>query len=159
MQKLSKATKLALKNFGFFDSLRAEELQKLVAESRILDCTKGETLVTQGDLLSQIYFILSGSLIGKRLSELNPGAEAVLTPFKFGDVIGQEILFSNVPYPISIIASSNSTLLVIKRETLAEVAHNNSQLMVALMKRMATQLAAHETNIYKLIESSFDTKH
>lgn len=159
MQSRSKATKLTIKNFDLFDSVTEEELQKLIEASEVQDCETSEVLVAQGDLLPDVYFILSGGLNGKRVSELDPTTETVLHFYEPGDVAGHEMLFNNVPYPISLIASADTTVMSIRRETLAEIAQNNSKLMMALLKRIAAQLNTLESNFYMLLDSDFNIKH
>jgi len=97
-----------LEGIAFFNRLNLEEKKFLAT----LDChrltfPKSRTLITQGQIESSLYILLSGEV--KVIREPHPGVTlAVLKP---GDVFGEVSFLEKKPRTTSVIALEESTVL------------------------------------------------
>ena len=84
-----------------------------VNESRIADCSKKETLLTEGESLSSLCIILKGSAQVMGISKHKP---VILNTLSSGRVFGMASLFGEKCGTTSIVAKENCTYAIISQE-------------------------------------------
>ena len=77
----------------------------------IRDFEKGETVIMEGDRLSQIGIVLSGTLEAKKVSAY--GDSVIISTLSEGDVVGEALCASGMESPVTVFASSPCRLAFI----------------------------------------------
>jgi len=98
-----------LRSCVFLQGLRDKILSDLAARAATLHVAAGETLVTQGDVGSDMYFIISGN------ARVHHG-EVVLADIGAGDVFGEMAVLDSEKRSASVTMQNDSVLLRIGRD-------------------------------------------
>ncbi len=93
----------------------------------------GETIIQQGDMADQVYTLLEGS------------AEAYCDGVKVGEVNTNEIfgalaVFTRQPRMASIVATSDSTLLAVRKAEFIDLIEQQPQICLSLIEEMAVKI-------------------
>ena len=103
--------KTVLRNY--FASDNAGILRTLQSEADYVDLASGATLLRQGDVSDDVYFVLSGRL--HAFSETESGARKILSEIGRGESIGELALFTGEPRSATIVAVRDSLLIKVTR--------------------------------------------
>lgn len=131
---------ITLSIFDVFDGLSEIERTSVLTTSKLRECKSGEVIISQGDILSEVHFIISGTFIFKRRSEVDPCVEVVAKLCGVGDGMGDGTLFQDFPFKGTIEALGDAVVLSINKQVLSEIAEANSKVMKALYLRSAKKI-------------------
>lgn len=101
----------------------------------VVDVEPGETIVREGELGLEMYFVLRGRARvlrgGLEVEELGPG-----------DNFGELAILTNRPRSASVIADTAASLARLSREALDRVAEEEPRLALALLRRLVDRLGS-----------------
>jgi NTE family protein len=115
LQQREALLKTVLRNY--FASDNAGILRIIQSEAGYVDLASGSTLLCQGDVSDDVYFVLSGRL--RAFSETESGVRKILSEIGRGDTIGELALFTGEPRSATIVALTDAVLYEITREHVA----------------------------------------
>jgi CRP/FNR family transcriptional regulator, cyclic AMP receptor protein len=119
---------------AFYQQALAQEIR---AEFRplagFLNFATGETIINQGDMADKVYTLLEGS------------ADAVCDDIKVGEVHAGEIfgalaVFTRQPRMASVVATSECTVLAVRKEEFVDLIDHQPQICLGLIEEMAAKI-------------------
>ena len=119
---------------SFYEQALAQELRRPFQPSAgFLHYQAGETIIQQGDTADRVYTLLEGS------------ADALRDGVKVGEVHPQEIfgalaVFTRQPRMASVVATSDCTLLAVRKEEFIELIDHQPQVCLGLIEEMAAKI-------------------
>jgi CRP-like cAMP-binding protein len=119
---------------SWMEALNESERNRILNASETLTYNKGETIIKQGTLASQILFVEDG------IAKLNFQTGERDTTFSFatnGDFIGLMCSFVKKRLEFSAVAITNTTVRIIDREVFENLIENNGQFAVYVVKLMS----------------------
>lgn len=112
-------------------SLPVAVADRLLADARFWDVTRGETVFLQGDRAQVIHVVLDGWV---KLYRVSPnGNEAVVNVFTRGHSFGEAVAFRQQPYPVSAEAVSDCTLALISARSFISILEHEPELSLAVI--------------------------
>ncbi|MDP3452909.1 MAG: Crp/Fnr family transcriptional regulator [Bacteroidales bacterium] len=121
-------------NYGWMEHLNEKEKEEVLNGSALLTYNKGETIIKQGTLASQILFVEDG------IAKLNLESVGRDTTFSFatnGDFIGLMCSFVKKKLDFSAIAITQTTVRMIERDVFEKLIENNGKFAVYIVKHMS----------------------
>lgn len=119
---------------SWMEALNESERNRILNASETLFYNRGETIIKQGTLASQILFVEDG------IAKLNFQTGDRDTTFSFatnGDFIGLMCSFVKKRLEFSAVAITNTTVRIIDREVFENLIENNGQFAVYVVKLMS----------------------
>jgi len=127
-----------LQRFSLLSSLSSDDLAPLLPHLKERHYRKGQILFVEGELGSNVYFILSGQI---KLSKTLPdGEEQILDWCGPNDSIAEEVLLEPGPYPATAEAVQESTLLVLANKSMPEILKDHPAIALALIRTLTKRL-------------------
>lgn len=120
--------------YSWIESLSESERCRLLDASEILNYNRGETIIKQGTLASQIIFVEEG------IAKLNFQTGDRDTTFSFamnGDFIGLMCSFVKKRLEFSAVAITDTTVRIIDREVFENLIETNGNFAVYIVKLMS----------------------
>lgn len=135
-------------------SLLAEEiLQEILTSSAIKHYTAGDFIFREGEQSKQtLFYILKGE--ARALAKIS-GEESYTTIRKEGDFFGVTVLLSDESYPISMVASTDLTCLLISQETFQKAMSSSD----SFTDYFTQSLAARLKDLYRTFRSKEKSDH
>jgi len=115
-----------------FASDNAGILHAIEKDASYIDVASGETLLRQGDVSDDVYFVLSGRL--RAFSETASGAPKILSEIGRGETIGELALFTGEPRSASIVAVRDSLLVKVTRATIERAIMQNPEIEMSMTR-------------------------
>jgi len=131
-----------MKEIPLFDVFSKEEIEKYINEGsfQINTYKKDNIIHMDGDECTNIEVILSGNVVVDRIDY--SGNLFTITDFKMGGVLGANLLFSKRPYyPLTITASTETTMLKIEKDFLLDLLWTNRNFLKAYLEFSSTNTA------------------
>jgi CRP/FNR family transcriptional regulator, dissimilatory nitrate respiration regulator len=129
-------------NIGLFEGIKPEEIERLMScmNYRLLHAKKGSYAIREGDALSSIGIVLSGSVRVVRTA--GDGSRVVLASFGPSSVFAESLVCAGIPEsPVSVIAEEASDLLFMPYKRIispcAESCSFHTRLIANLMRMIA----------------------
>ena len=119
-----------LKRFSLFSSLSDEDLIPILPQFKTRKFRKGQILFMEGEIGSQVYFILEGQV--KLTKTLPNGDEQILDWCGPYDSVAEILLVEPGSYPATAEVLKDSTLLVFSNQGMLDILEKNPKLAVAL---------------------------
>ncbi len=141
-----------LRKFYLFTSLTDEELLPILPQFNIRKYRKGQIIFMEGEIGSQVYFILEGQI--KLSKSLPNGDEQILDWCSPYDSLAEILLVEAGSYPSTAETVKESTLLVLGNQGMAEILENNPSLAVALIRKLNMRLRMNQEFIRILTSRS-----
>ena len=115
-----------------FQYLDDEEINEIIAVSRILQSEKGELIIKEGNTSPYLYGVISGS-IGITIKD-NDDKNTFLTTLHEGDVFGEAAMFLNTKRTATA-TGNDAVLLQIERDNLRKFIkkHSNAGVKILLL--------------------------
>ena len=157
------ATIAVLKMLEVFRGFSAGEIETLASRMTWRALPAGHPLFREGDVGSEMYFVLSGRLVMTKSVAKN--ADKVITRMGPGDFFGEMNLFGALQRAATVQAETDTELLVLDRDTLTAVVEHNPQaglaFFTALVREFSQRLSAtddlvSEVTRWGLEASGFD---
>lgn len=102
-----------LASFFLFRELNFDQIEKIAAESRMIDFPKGETVFNRGDPALGLYILLDGQL---KLGLTSPqGIEKIISIITPGESFGEAILYLERQFPVYAKAIQDSQVLLVPK--------------------------------------------
>lgn len=127
----------ALGSVQLFRQLDRATMLDLAHNADLRDYASGERIVDEGDPAESFFVIVAGSVEVVKEKE---GARRVLTPLTAGDGFGELSIFDGKARSASVIATSDSTCLVIPRWEILHAIENSSDVARKLLAYLSTRL-------------------
>ncbi len=131
---MEKSTLTGKSNYSWMEHLTDSEREQIINESALLTYGKGEAIIKQGTLASQILFVEDG------IAKLNFDSGERDTTFSFatnGDFIGLMCSFVKKRLEFSAIAITPTTVRMIDREVFESLIETNGKFAVYIVKHMS----------------------
>ncbi|MDP3436463.1 MAG: Crp/Fnr family transcriptional regulator [Bacteroidales bacterium] len=131
---MEKSTLRGKSNYSWMEHLSDKERDRVMSESILLTYAKGEAIIKQGTLASQILFVEDG------IAKLNFDSGERDTTFSFatnGDFIGLMCSFVKKKLEFSAYAITRTTVRMIDREVFEYLIGNNGKFAVYIVKHMS----------------------
>src|SRR5688500_9056830 len=112
-----------LKKVALFANMGDDELEKVSSLLTTRDCPKDAQIVTQDEPGDALFIIAKGRV--KVVLYGDNGREVILTLLKAGEFFGEMSLVDDMPRSANVIASEDSTVLILKRDQFAAHIRNH----------------------------------
>lgn len=125
---------LLLCNISYYEQALTQELRtEFQPSAGFLHFRAGETIISQGDVADRVYTLLEGA------------ADAVCDEVKVGEIHANEIfgalaVFTRQPRMASVIASSDCTVLAVRKEEFITLIEHQPQICLGLIEEMAAKI-------------------
>lgn len=125
---------LLLCNISYYEQALTQELRtEFQPSAGFLHFRAGETIITQGEVADRVYTLLEGT------------ANAVCDGIKVGEIHPNEIfgalaVFTRQPRMASVVASSECTVLAVRKEEFITLIEHQPQICLGLIEEMATKI-------------------
>lgn len=128
----------ALRRTPLFAQISENKLELLAARAVVRRLQRGEVLFTRGGIARGIYVVVSGMLRAFRESE--GGREQTIHVERAGAVLGDVPVFDDGPYPSTVMAEENATVLLLEKEYVRKFLLENADVAFAALTVMAARL-------------------
>jgi len=128
-------------NIAFFQQSLAQEIRaEFQPQAGFVHFQQGEIIIQQGDPADKVYTLLDGS------------ADAVCDGVKVGDINANEIfgalaVFTRQPRIASVIATSDCTVLAVRKEEFVDLINHQPQICMTLIEEMASKINQLNTQL------------
>ena len=125
---------LLLSYISYYEQALSQELRtEFQPSAGFLHFHAGETIINQGDIADRVYTLLEGA------------ADAVCDGIKVGEIHPDEIfgalaVFTRQPRMASVIASSDCTVLAVRKEEFITLIEHQPQICLGLIEEMAAKI-------------------
>jgi len=125
---------LLLCNISYYEHALTQELHtEFQPSAGFVHFSAGETIITQGDIADRVYTLLEGT------------ADAVCDGVKVGDIHANEIfgalaVFTRQPRMASVIASSDCTVLAVRKEEFITLIEHQPHICLGLIEEMSSKI-------------------
>ncbi len=120
-----------LKNVDLFSDMSDDDLMELCGTVTEMVLPAGEMLVTEGEVGHEAYIVKDGLL---EITKQSSGREVLLAVRGKGVVIGEMALLEEAPRMASVRARTDTTLITIRKEMLAELLANSPSAARAMLQ-------------------------
>ncbi len=127
---------------NYFASDNAGILRTIQSEAGYIDLASGATLLRQGDVSDDVYFVLSGRLYA--FSESESGARKILSEIGRGESIGELALFTGEPRSATIVAVRDSLLVKVTRAMIERAILQDPEIEMTMMRLVIRQFRRGE---------------
>jgi len=139
-----------LKKIPLFKGFEVKEALYLLRICRTTSFQPGQTIYVMGEPSMEMLILLKGKLnVTGRSGEIL----AVIDP---GGAIGEMGLFTGQPRSANIIAMSNSTGLVIRKQDLIQLLHGNKDMHIKLLNNLVAMLSERLVETDRLVEKGIE---
>jgi CRP-like cAMP-binding protein len=133
------ATIAVLRMLEVFRAFTADEIEALASRMTWRGLPAGHLLFREGDVGSEMYFVLSGRLLITKTVARN--VDKVLTRMGPGDFFGEMNLFGGLQRSATVQAEVDTELLVLDRDTLTAVVERNPQAGLAFFSALVREFS------------------
>ncbi|MDQ8202592.1 Crp/Fnr family transcriptional regulator [Pelagicoccus sp. SDUM812003] len=133
---------------ALFQGLSESDLGRLAGICSPKTVGKGKLVVVEGQAASGFYLVAKGQV--KVFKSSSEGREKILHVFGPGESFGEVTVFCGKPYPASVMAMENSTLLLVPRKRFVELVEGDPSLSLNMMANLALKLRRFSSQIEDL---------
>jgi HEAT repeat protein len=134
---------LSIRQVPMFQELRVRELVAIAAITLEKRCSRGEVVVREGDEGDILYLVLKGDL--KVLKGMGTGREMRLATIAAADFFGEMALFDRQPRSASVLAESDTQLLMIEEATFTRIMKRHPAIPMNICRVLSQRVrASHE---------------
>ena len=127
-----------LSNLPLFRELRAEEIDRIAAQTRQLHVARGATIFHRGEPCAGFHVVVYGQV---KLAFISAqGDEKVIEILSQGQSFGEAVLFLEKPYPVSASALADSMLLHVAKEAVFDEIERDPRFARRIIAGMALRL-------------------
>lgn len=127
-----------LKNVLLFRNVQEDELDRLAQLLTEREVPKDAHIVTQSEPGDAMFIIARGRV--KVVIYGDNGREVILTLLKTGEFFGEMALLDDLPRSANVIASEDSTVLMLRREQFADFIETNPPVALNVMAELSRRL-------------------
>ena len=143
-----------LRQLPIFAQLASAQIEQVAAACREKRVAKGEMLFQRGDKPRGFFIVVSGQM---KLAISSPqGQEKVVEVIGPRHSFGEAVMFMDRPYPVFAEAASDSLVLHIPRQTVAELIEGDQSFAYAMLAGLSIRLHSlvQDVESYSLRSSS-----
>lgn len=127
-------------NAAFIDAYGQLAKQQATPNTGFIDFNKGDVIIRQGDVATDVYSIITGS------------AEVYVDDKKVGDVFQDELfgamaIFTGTKRSASVVAAEHCSVLSVPKEEFVALMHSQPETMVTLITNMARCITALNSRV------------
>lgn len=135
---------LLLCSISYYEHALTQELRtEFQPTAGFLHFRAGETIINQGDLADRVYTLLEGSADavcdGIKVGEINPN-----------EIFGALAVFTRQPRMASVVATSDCTLLAVRKEEFITLIEHQPQICMGLIEEMAAKINQLNSQLLQL---------
>jgi CRP/FNR family transcriptional regulator, cyclic AMP receptor protein len=127
-----------LSQISLWEGLKGEEQQELYRRLEIGIFTKGEHIFQKGDQPTHVYIVKSGQI---DLFNFDRNVSVQKQAVKAGGCFGVSALIAMQTHMVTAIAAEDSEVMVLSRQALIELRHEDIELFANLMINVAKDIA------------------
>lgn len=145
-----------MKSCALIEPLMNDFLPEVQDMSKVIHVPESEFVFRQGDTLSYIYLLCSGSIKLQRLAQ--NGQEKVLEIVSPGQTFAEALIFSRASqYPVSAIALMDSVLVCINAQIYLKLLKTSNELCLTMMGVLSRRLhwMVHEVDRLTLHNATY----
>lgn len=131
-----------LAELQLFSGLKPDQLETIAAMAEVQCCARGEALVTEGDIGSDLYVVLSGRFVVR-----NTGSEGLVGEIGPGQPIGEIGFIAGLARTATVIAERESIVLVLAKNRFDAICQDNPSIWMAISQALARRLADANANV------------
>lgn len=146
----------ALASCSLFYGVRAVELEDIASKMDTISVPRGRLIVQHGDETTDVYFLMSGSVIGQLLA--SSGREVVFTEVAVGGYFGELAALDGGTRSITISASADCMMAKLSERAFKEVLLAYPQVSVNLATDMAKIMRQMNDRVYGLVVHDVETR-
>ena len=146
----------AVRNYPLFEGLTASDLGEITDLMDIVPATKGKLIMGHGDATRDVYFLVSGSVIGQLVAA--NGKEILFTEIGEGGHFGELSALDGATRSISISATSDCELAVLSSTRFIEILKKHPQVAINLSKELSCRLRAMNERVFGLVVHDVETR-
>ncbi len=125
---------LLLCHISYYEQALTQELRtEFHPSAGFLHYRAGETIINQGDVADRVYTLLEGTADavcdGVKVGEINPN-----------EIFGALAVFTRQPRMASVVASSDCTVLAVRKEEFITLIEHQPQICMGLIEEMAAKI-------------------
>ncbi len=125
----------------------------LLSEQKVAKKIKAkETLFMEGDIPSNVYFVVSGKIKTYKTNE--DGKDYITEIFKEGDFFGYVDLLDNSKHKESAMTIENSEITSIPKQDFFKLLYSNNDIAIKFIKMLSNNLCESEQKLLKLAYNS-----
>ncbi len=141
-----------LSEITLFKELKEEELQEIFEKMESKDFESGRVIFEEGSPGAEMYIIKEGKIeVRLKRGDLI----LVLAELKKGDFFGEFSLISEAERSATCIATQNSTLLSLSKESFWKIVKKNPKIGVTVLKNLVEEMAERIRETNKNLETYF----
>jgi len=134
------------KIFSLIEQLSDQEALDFIRQAKLVTSLKGQTLIQEGEIGSQFYLILQGSM-GVHI-RLDDGTEIKIKTLQDGDYFGEYACIYKLPRTATIIADEDTLLLEFPDTAISSLMQQSPDAGTILMSIMEQRLIQSMTHIH-----------
>lgn len=138
-----------LRRVSLFTQLSPEELQRLAQAAREKSYPKNSVILFEDDPGDALYVVHTGQVKVVLLSD--DGREVILSILKEGDFFGEMSLIDDQPRSAHVIATEDTSLLVLRREDFRRCVEESPRIAWGLLQALSRRLRRADDKIGGLV--------
>ena len=135
---------IALKQVPLFSTLTLEQLASIDRLMVTRHYVKGERVFRKGDVGAELYVIVDGEI---RVYLDHAGSQVTLTKQGAGTVVGEMSVFDEQPRSASALASTDTTVRVLRRDRLHAIVNEHPEVLLEFIKNLSQRLRAMDEKV------------
>src|SRR5438132_1593693 len=135
---------IALKQVPLFSTLTLEQLASIDRLMVTRHYVKGERVFRKGDIGAELYVIVDGEI---RVYLDHAGSQVTLTKQGAGTVVGEMSVFDEQPRSASALASTDTTVRVLRRDRLHAIVNEHPEVLLEFIKNLSQRLRAMDEKV------------
>ncbi|MDT8717542.1 Crp/Fnr family transcriptional regulator [Clostridium sp. 19966] len=139
-----------------FENLNEEELVEVVNTINHKEYSKGDTIFTEGNTASTLYFVNEGKI--KLYKYTKDGKEQILHVLSEGDFFGELDLIKPSQYGFNAKAIVNSKICTLTKEEMKAIMLRKPEIGIKLLETMGERLSKVENLVQNLATNDVDSR-
>jgi len=145
------------KIFSLIEKLSDQEALEFIRQAKLTTCSKGDTLIQEGEIGRQFYMILQGHM-GVTI-HLNDGAALKIKTFNDGDYFGEYACIYKLPRTATITADEDTLLLEFPDTAISSLMTQSPDAGAILMRIMEQRLIQSMTHVHPAFSDIVEGDH
>ncbi len=129
-----------LRQSQIFKGLKPSQIRRMALTGSLLTVNQGETVIRQGDLGSDVYFIVEGRA-RVLMTEADGSGERTLGEYQRGDLFGEMAFITGEPRSATVVAVNDLELLRIDEQALNRVRQNYPRIALVFFHNLSHLLS------------------
>lgn len=128
----------AVGRLSLFEGLEEQILKKIALSAEFKTLAKQERVIHKGERGAHLYFLLMGRL--QVIDSTEDGQEIGISFLKPGDYFGELSAIDGLPRNASVVATSKSKLLALRRGVALDLFHHQPLVVERVLKKLASTI-------------------